>query len=78
MMFDRLRELGYEITFASHAQAILSVDFPDIVRELEQALLDVRLPIAEMVGSGGGEAQLTQRLRRGFHALGWRKRQYRN
>lgn len=73
-MFERLRELGYEITFASHAEAILSVDFPDIVRDLETALLEVCLPITEIVGSGGGEAQLTQRLRRGFHALGWRKR----
>jgi hypothetical protein len=73
-MFDRLRELGFEISFASHAAAILSIDFPDIVRDLETALLGVRLPITEIVGSGGGEAQLTQRLRRGFHELGWRKR----
>lgn len=73
-MFDRLRALGYEITFASHAEAILAIDFRDIVEALETALLDVRLPITEIVGSGGGEAQLTQRLRRGFHELGWRKR----
>lgn len=73
-MFERLRDLGYEVTFASHAQAILSVDFPDIARGLEEALLGVKLPISEIVNSGGGEAQLTQRLRRGFHALGWRKR----
>lgn len=74
MMFDRLRARGFEIAFASHAEAILSVDFPDIVRDLENALIDVCLPITEIVGSGGGEAQLTQRLRRGFHELGWRKR----
>lgn len=73
-MFDQLRSLGYEITFASHAAAIIGTDFPDIVRDLEAALVGVRLPIAEIVGSGGGEAQLTQRLRRGFHELGWRKR----
>ena len=73
-MFERLRELGYEITFASHAEAILGVDFPDIARDLEVALLEVRLPITEIVGSGGGEAQLTQRLRRAFSKLGWHKR----
>ena len=73
-MFDALRERGFEISFASHAEAILSVDFPDIVEQLEVALLQVRLPITEIVGSGGGEAQLTQRLRRGFHELHWRKR----
>lgn len=73
-MFDRLRALGYEIAFASHAEAILAIDFRDIVEAMETALLEVRLPITEIVGSGGGEAQLTQRLRRGFHELGWRKR----
>lgn len=73
-MLDRLRERGFEITFASHAAAILSTDFPDILDHLEQTLLAVRLPITEIVGSGGGEAQVTQRLRRGFQELGWRKR----
>jgi hypothetical protein len=74
MTFERLRSLGYEVTFSNHAEAILSVDFPDVIRDLEEALVDVRLPITEIVGSGGGEAQLTQRLRKGFHELRWRKR----
>lgn len=73
-MFDRLAAADFEIAFASHAKAILSVDFPDVVRDLEKALSAVRLPITEIVRSGGGEAQLTQRLRRGFHDLKWRKR----
>jgi len=73
-MFNRLVDAGFQIEFASHAKAILSVDFPDVVSDLEEALLQVRLPITEIVGSGGGEAQLTQRLRRGFHDLKWRKR----
>lgn len=73
-MFDALIAKGFEVTFASHAAAILGTDFPDIAQALESALLSVRLPITEIVGSGGGEAQLTQRLRHGFHDLGWRKR----
>lgn len=73
-MFERLRSVGFEVAFASHAQAILESDFPDVVSELEEALAGVRLPIAEIVGSGGGEAQLTQRLRRGFADRNWRKR----
>lgn len=73
-MFDRILDSGFEIQFASHAKAIIGVDFPDVVAELETALLQVSLPITEIVGSGGGEAQLTQRLRRGFHDLKWRKR----
>ena len=73
-MFKRLAAAGFEIAFTSHAEAILNADFPDVVRDLEDALEGVRLPITEIVGSGGGEAQLTQRLRRGFHDLKWRKR----
>jgi hypothetical protein len=73
-MFDRLLTAGFQIEFASHARAILGVDFPDVASDLEVALTKVSLPITEIVGSGGGEAQLTQRLRRGFHDLKWRKR----
>ncbi len=73
-MFESLLKAGFQIEFASHARAILGVDFPDVVRDLDEALLQVRLPITEIVGSGGGEAQLTQRLRRGFYDLHWRKR----
>jgi hypothetical protein len=73
-MLERLRSAGFEIAFASHAEAILSQDFPDVARQLEEALADVCLPISEIVGSGGGEAKLTQRLRRGFTDLHWRKR----
>jgi hypothetical protein len=73
-MFGQLRAAGFEIAFASHAEAILSQDFPDVARQLEEALVGVCLPISEIVGSGGGEAKLTQRLRRGFADLNWRKR----
>jgi hypothetical protein len=73
-MFDGLRQRGFEIEYSAHAKAILEQDFPDIVLQLERALSRVCLPISEIIGSGGGEAQLTQRLRRGFHELGWRKR----
>lgn len=73
-MFDRLQKAGFEVEFASHARAILGTDFPDVIHDLEETLSNVRLPITEIVGSGGGEAQLTQRLRRGFHDLKWRKR----
>lgn len=73
-MFDRLRAAGFELHFASHAEAILGADFPDVVVQLEEALLALTIPITEIVGSGGGEAQLTQRLRRNFADLGWRKR----
>lgn len=73
-MFAKLKKSGFQVAFASHAKAILRHDFPDVARQLEAALCDISLPITEIVGSGGGEAQLTQRLRRGFAAIEWRKR----
>jgi len=72
-MFDRLRERGYEVRALSHAEAILTHDFPQVEQELETALSDFHIPITEIIGSGGGEALGTQRLRRSLSALEWRK-----
>lgn len=46
-------------------------DMPDAVAELEQVLRDVQVSIEELVRGGGGEGQLTQRLRRALNRLGW-------
>ena len=72
-MFDALRVKGYQIKFLSHAAAILSVDFPDAVAELEEVILNQSIPIEEIIGSGGGETKGTQRLRNGLTAKGWLK-----
>lgn len=72
-MFEGLRAKGFQIEFHSHAQSILSVDFPDALGELETALEGVTIPIEEIIGSGGGETKGTQRLRRALADLGWKK-----
>jgi hypothetical protein len=72
-MFDSLRAKGYQIVSTSHAEAILSVDFPGAADELEGALLGATIPIEEIIAGGGGEAKGTQRLRRALAALGWQK-----
>lgn len=72
-MFDALIERGFQVEIHSHARAILSVDFPDAVAELEDAIGALSIPIEEIIGSGGGESQGTQRLRRGLAELGWTK-----
>ncbi len=72
-MFDTLKTLGFQIEIHSHAQAILSVDFPDAVAELERVIGGLTIPIEEIIGSGGGETQGTQRLRRGLADIGWTK-----
>ena len=72
-MFESLKEKGFEIVFVSHAEAILEKDFPDAVAELEASLVEVEIPITEIIGSGGGEAKGTQRLRRSLAARHWVK-----
>ncbi len=72
-MFDTLIERGFQIDIHSHAEAILSVDFADAVDELEAAIDGLSIPIGEIIGSGGGETQGTQRLRRALAERGWSK-----
>jgi hypothetical protein len=72
-MFNSLTERGYQVEVHSHAHAILSVDFPDAVKELEDVVGKLTIPIEEIIGSGGGESKGTQRLRKGLAAIGWKK-----
>lgn len=75
-MFERLQERGFEIEFRSHAKAILGVDFPEVAAQLEGVLLASTIPIEEIIGSGGGEAKGTQRLRNALAAHGWTKHNF--
>jgi len=72
-----LRAAGFDVAARNHAAAILSVDFPAQTAELTDALLAVRIPVTEIVGSGGGEAPSTRRLRRALAAAGWPKHVFR-
>lgn len=72
-MFETLGERGFEVQCVSHAAAIMQTDFPQAIRELEDCLLEVDVPITEIIGSGGGEAKGTQRLRRALALREWKK-----
>lgn len=72
-MFESLRDRNFQVQFTSHAEAILSGDFPSAAAELETALLAATIPIEEIIASGGGEAKGTQRLRRALTQSGWNK-----
>jgi hypothetical protein len=72
-----LKDAGYQLLFVSHAEAILTVDFPVVLLELAEVLRGLTIPIEEIIGSGGGETKGTQRLRRGLAAKGWIKRNFR-
>lgn len=72
-MFVRLIDKGFQFEFRSHAKAILENDFPDAIVEIQEVLDEVSIPIEEIIGSGGGEAKATQRLRRSLAERGWPK-----
>jgi hypothetical protein len=73
MALQNLVDQRFQIEFHSHAKAILEADFPQALAELEESLRDLRIPIEEIIGSGGGETKGTQRLRRSLTASGWKK-----
>lgn len=75
-VLSSLTDRGYQVQFLSHAEAILTVDFPDALSELEAVLLRLTIPVEEIIGSGGGEAKGTQRLRRGLAGIGWHKTKF--
>jgi len=72
-VLEKLAARSFEFQFESHATAILERDFPAALGEIESVLAEVSIPIEEIIGSGGGEAKGTQRLRRALTEFGWRK-----
>lgn len=66
-----LEAKGFQVVFLSHARAILSVDFPDVLSELCTVLDELTIPIEEIIAGGGGESKGTQRLRRALAVHGW-------
>jgi len=71
-MFEKLKQAGFQVEFHSHAEAILTGDFPTAEHEIEEVLLSATIPVEEIIAGGGGEAKGTQRLRRGLQAKEWR------
>ena len=75
--FHALEQSGFDLCFTYHADSILRDAFHDITLELESILGGVQIPLTELVSGGGGEARVTQRLRRSLEDAGWRKTVFR-
>lgn len=75
-MLERLKAKGFEVVALHHAEAILKHDMPDALQELEGVLDVASIPAVELVRGGGGEGELTQRLRRNFCDKGWLKHNF--
>ncbi|HLX60126.1 MAG TPA: BglII/BstYI family type II restriction endonuclease [Planctomycetota bacterium] len=73
-MFEKLKKKGFQVLALHHAEAILQHDMGKAVSEIEEILLDVSLPVSELVYGGGGEGELTQRIRKALSVThGWKK-----
>lgn len=75
-MFEALTSSGFQVVTQHHAEAILNQDMPAAVSELTGALRNVSIPVEEIVRSGGGETDFTQRLRNALAALQWKKHNF--
>lgn len=67
---------GLDLKFTYHADAILTLEFPEAVEELDGIVGSTRIPIDEIIAGGGGETQATQRLRKRLSAAGWLGRNF--
>jgi hypothetical protein len=76
-VLDKLAAKGFKILALHHAEAILTHDMSEALVELEDALLQIAIPVEELIRSGGGEGQITQRLRRSLaESYKWRKHKF--
>ena len=77
LVFQKLRDAGFDVRITYHADAILHEHFPEAVEELERLFLAIEIPVEELIQGGGGEAKVTQRLRRALQEFGWKKANFR-
>ena len=75
-MFQKLRDAGFDLAVSNHAEAILSVDFPDVAGSLVEVLGAFQIASREIIGSGGGQAASTMRLRDALYTKGWPKHEF--
>lgn len=76
-MFEKIKERGFQVVTLHHAEAILTHDMSDAVTELERVLMAIEISAEELVRGGGGEGELTQRLRRALaNDCGWTKHNF--
>ncbi|MBN2108583.1 MAG: restriction endonuclease [Deltaproteobacteria bacterium] len=76
-MFEKIKKKNFQVLALHHAEAILKHDMKTAADELESVLLNVSIPVEELVYGGGGEGELTQRIRRELaETYGWKKHNF--
>jgi hypothetical protein len=71
-----LIDRDFQIEYINHARAILETDFPEVLVDVRDVLGQLSIPIESLVRGGGGEHDLTQRLRRAFSDRNWFKHRF--
>lgn len=71
-----LREIGFDITYRSFADALLGYAFEDVAANLVEVLSSSTIPVSELVAGGGGVAPFTQRLRNALYNKGWKNHEF--
>lgn len=67
---------GFQVKYLNHARAILNVDFPEALAEIQEVLSDFVIPVESLIRGGGGEHDLTQRLRAALASRLWAKHNF--
>lgn len=76
-ILPKLKKRGFEVLTKYHAEAILKHDMADAIRELDEVLYDITIPVEELVRGGGGEGELTRRIRRALNdQYRWKKHNF--
>jgi hypothetical protein len=75
-MFDAIKKKGFQVLTLHHAEAILKHDMTTAAAELESVLMGISVSVEELVRGGGGEGQLTQRMRKALNKLDWMKHEF--
>ena len=75
-MLNDLRAAGFDIETRNHAHAILVGDCPEVAADLCEVLSSFSIEAREVIGSGGGQAKSTMRLRDALYDKGWPKHEF--
>ena len=75
-MLEKIQKKGFQVIALHHAEAILKHDMPAAIDEIENVLLGASIPAIELIQGGGGEGELTQRLRKSLADAGWVKHNF--
>lgn len=73
-MLAKLRDKGFEIEQWNHADVILQHVLSGCEREVEEALLGLKITMSDLIEGGGGLSSIVDRLRSKLEGLKWHKK----